>query len=803
MNQTILHSGSSYRGGFHAFKKILCLEEDGGKVISPDRVGWKFFKSEYISSAWVNPDGTRIPYCIPLDIDAKGTEKKWFDESGKIDWQKVISHLKKKYPQLMDYLLFVSRSTGGKGIHIGIAISPIVKDGSEGAQRSINLAVQVQDRLIRLFSKNGLGADPAAKGVVRDMPNWKRIQPSKYSQAHQLFYNRKIHNQIKRERISVLSELARITNEIPECKKPAKKDQADLLHTNKTTEARLAPLYVDLFENMGQCRCYTMAELMKLTSISRATLRNILVKNSKRPKWLNVNYLGRTEGYELWLSPEFGDIERAEKLIENPEYAEFFLDDLPPPELVEAGMRNRWITSAALIFKHRGLGQEKAMRVIEDLVVHIPSHTESTSCQNFRKIVRSIYRNEPHLFGCKADLPLPRVLEGKYKVKDFTEGGLALQNTHYSLAFTRRGNEKWVILFEAASIISSVAVSGTGYEKQLASIQNLFKSLDKKPTKLSVKGQCMFKDIPVAKKFAKYHGFEFAFEERSVEDKRILKEFRQDHHSPESANVKVGFDQIILRLMGSSNIAGLLAGWNSYVVIDGEIKEARHNAHSSRKRTKFGKQVNCVDIRTILAGNSNWVLGLVEKLGKGLFPIPRGKCSIAHILPCLQEDRMDWPKEDFIFPEMTIKKVRCDGYIGYLDNYYWLGDSWIGRKLQVLDDGANVEFYLKGQFIKEYKRLIGKGAKTEGGANSQWHKAKALDSTYRRKAQKVGKSFDELILAQIEKGKGIINTKVIFQFLRLMDSWPYEHLEAVAKYCLKRGNYSYRFFNSCLEAGVE
>ena len=799
MSEIILHSGSSYRGGFHAFKKILCLEEDGGKVISPDRVGWKFFKSEYISSAWVNPDGTRIPYCIPLDIDAKGTEKKWFDESGKIDWQKVISHLKKKYPQLMDYLLFVSRSTSGKGIHIGIAISPIVKDGSEGAQRSINLAVQVQDRLIRLLTKNGLGADPAAKGIVRDMPNWKRLQPSKYSQAHQLFYNRKIHNQIKRERISVLSELARITNEIPECKKPAKKEQADLLHTNKTTEARLAPLYVDLFENMGQCRCYTMAELMNLTSISRATLRNILMKNRKRPKWLNVNYLGRTEGYELWLYPEFGDIERAEKLIECPEYAEFFLDDLPPPEYVEPGMRNRWITSAALIFKHRGQEQEKAIRVIKDLVTHIPKHTESTSCHNFKNIVRSIYRNEPHLFGCKADRPLPRVLEGKYEVKVFTEGGVALQNPHYSLAVTRRGNEKNIILFKDGSIISSEVVSGTGYQKQLGAIQSLLKGLDKKPGKLTVKGQCMFRDVPVAKKFAKYHGFEFAYAERNAEDKRILKEFREDHHSPESKFVTcIGVNQIIQRITDSSKIGHLIAGWNSYVVADGEINEASSKAHCSQEGVNH-KYTNA-QIRKIVSENPNWVLGLI---GKGLNPIPEEIRLYIPILPCSKKDQTDWPNEDFVFPEMNIKKVRCDGYVGYLDNYYWLGDSWIGQKLQVLDDGANVEFYLKGQYIKEYKRLTGKGEKTEGGTNSQWYKAKALDSTYRRKAQKVGKSFDELILKQIENGKGIINTKVVFQFLRLMDSWPYEQLEAVAKYCAKRCNYSYRFFNSCLEAGVE
>ena len=157
----------------------------------------------------------------------------------------------------------------------------------------------------------------------------------------------------------------------------------------------------------------------------------------------------------------------------------------------------------------------------------------------------------------------------------------------------------------------------------------------------------------------------------------------------------------------------------------------------------------------------------------------------------------------FKVPDMIEKKVRLDGYICHFDNYYWLGDSWIGRILRVVDDGTNLEFFEKTQFIRGYKKLSGKGAKTEGGTSAQWHKAKSLDSIYRRKAQKVGPAFDQIILVQIEKGQGIINTKSIFGFLRLMDSWPSEQLEAVAKYCARRRNYSYRFFNSCLEAGIE
>ena len=157
----------------------------------------------------------------------------------------------------------------------------------------------------------------------------------------------------------------------------------------------------------------------------------------------------------------------------------------------------------------------------------------------------------------------------------------------------------------------------------------------------------------------------------------------------------------------------------------------------------------------------------------------------------------------FQFPDFEQKKVRCDGYVSYRSCFYWLGESWIGRKIEILDDGTNVEFSLKAQLIRSYERLTGKGTKTESSSKRLWHKAKNLDSIYRRKAQKVGPKFDKIILAQIDGGEGLIDTKKIFSFLALMDHWPFEQLEAVAGHCMRRHNFSYRYFRSCLEAGIE
>ena len=771
---------SLYHGGYHAFKKILRIDEDGSKVISRENKGFSHFGSDYVSSAWLNPNGTRVLYCLALDIDVRGTDKKWFDVEGKINWEKALTSLQKKYPEIFSYTQFVVRSTGGRGIHLGIAISPIVKDGSDGSNKTLFLAQQAQVALIRLLQSEGLGGDMAACGVLRDLPNWRRKHTSKYSQAKQLYYNQGIHARIKREGLNVISTILAATNKLKQCKPPAKREQAELIHPHKTTEARLAHLYVDLFDNLGQTKCYSMGELVKLTEISKATLRNVLVKRPKsRPKWLNVNYLGR-EGYELWLSPEFGDIDRALKLIQNPEYASTFLSKLKLPEEVIDGERNQWLSSAAIHYKWHGYSKIEALNALKGHAAMIPGHEESRSCKNLDRIVSSIYRNQPQLFGIRKALDLPVAIRENQKVKNNLEGpqrgsaSAALsadcELTHYSLAFTRRGNEKQLITWneknDSTQIIASQPVKGTGYKLQLGAIQEVLRSLDTKPGKLIVKGNSMLQGNPVTEKFAKFYGLEFQFEQRTAEDKKLIKEFREEFPSSKS--------KFPFRFL---------------------------NSNLSKKVAVSFK-------------NKNWMLGLVWKLGRATVP-PNVRCYFQH--QELSSKSVASPVEEsevykhlviigkmnlFRFPDLTEKTVRCDGYVGYLSNFYWLGESWIKRKLQVLDDGDSVEFYEKGQLICTYEKLKGKDRKT-GGSHQPWARAKFRNSLYRKKALSVGPNFDRLVVHQIVKGDGIIQTNKIFAFLSLMDSWPYEQLEAVASYCVRRGNFTNRFFKSCLESGVE
>ena len=695
-----------YEGGHHAFKRILRFNDEGQKIISREGTGWRHFSDDYISSAYVNPNGTKIVYCLPLDIDAKDTDKKWLDSNGVIDWEKALAFLQKNYPAIFRFTLFVVRSTGGKGIHIGLSLSPIVKDGKAGSDKTLFLAKQAQIALIRLLKHHGLGADMSAVGVIRDLPNWRRKKPSKFSKAYQLYFNRMIQAKIKREGIPVLTEILSITNKLKECRPTPKKNQAEVIHSNKTTESRLAPLYVDLFDELGNTKCYSMKELMELTKISRATLRNILVKRpSSRPKWLKVNYISKAEGYELWIDPEFGDINRAVELIEHPERTSTFMRELKPASKVEKGCRNSWLASSAIHLKWRGYTKHQAMITLNAHSKDIPDYSESRSCKNIPQIVESIYRNEPQLFGIRANEELPLALREKQNVKKKIEGPLGVALVSVFIGFTRKANEKYVVAYLDNKILSVSRVEGNGYKFQLRAIQNILRSMKEKPARIKVQGKCMFRDNPIAAKFASYYGFSFEYGERSKEDKALLRGFR-DEGKPESSP----------------------------------------------------KICKCTDILS---------------------------------------------KQKFNFPEYDKKTVRCDGYVSYRSSFYWLGESWIGRKIQLLDDGTNVEFYLNAQHIRTHQRLTGKGTKTKSTSKRLWHKAKNLNSLYRRKAQKVGPKFDKTILAQIDEGEGLIDTKKIFSFLALMDHWPFEQLEAVAGHCMRRHNFSYRYFRSCLEAGIE
>ena len=688
---------TQYEGGYFAFKRILRYRDDGTKVISRMATGWKHFADDYVSSAYLNANGLRVAYCIPLDIDAKDTDKKWLDSAGAIDWEMALAFLQKTYPEIFQYTLFIVRSTGGKGIHIGLAISPIVKDGTTGTDKTLFLAKQAQIQIMRLLNRHGLGADYSATGVVRDLPNWRRRKESKHSKAKQLYFNQTIRARIKREKLPVLSELLTITNALKECQPQAKKDQSEVLHTNKTTESRLAPLYIDLFDNLGQSQCYTMSELKELTGISKDTLRNILVRRPQsRPKWLNVNYISKTEGYELWINPEHGCIERALKLVAAPVCKSNFTHNLKCPTEVEDGERNAWVSSAAIHYKWHGFSKHETMIELNRQCKLIPEYQQSASFQNIPQIVGSVFSNLPELHGIRQDFELPAVLSAGYfhKLKKLQKAPQGVTGCSLSVAFTRKENQKYAVGYHQGKVLAQSKVEGNGYVFQLRAIQSLLSQLEQNPSEVVICGRSMLQENPVADKFALFHRFKLRFRERESEDKALLKEFRGE-----------------------------------------------------------------------------------------------------------EKPRKSRPVEAFRIPEMVQKKVRCDGFVNVSDRYYWLGESWISKKIQVVITDQ-IELYFKAQIVASYQPLPEKNSSTPG-SYEPWVKAQESTSHYRRKARKVGPAFDNLVLEQIKRGEGLIDTAKVMGYLGLLKHWPYEQLEAVAIHCLKRRNFNFRYFKSCLEVGHE
>ena len=112
------------------------------------------------------------------------------------------------------------------------------------------------------------------------------------------------------------------------------------------------------------------------------------------------------------------------------------------------------------------------------------------------------------------------------------------------------------------------------------------------------------------------------------------------------------------------------------------------------------------------------------------------------------------------------------------------------------------ELYFNAQMVASYQPLPEKNSSTPG-SYEPWIKAQESTSHYRRKARKVGPAFDNLVLEQIKRGEGLIDTAKVMGYLGLLKHWPYEQLEAVAIHCLKRRNFNFRYFKSCLEVGHE
>jgi hypothetical protein len=523
-----------------------------------------------------------------------------------------------------------------------------------------------------------------------------------------LFFNKFVRARIKREKINVITDLLAITNKLPECQTPAKKNQDEIISVSKSTEPGFAKLYLELFENLGQSVFMTMAELKNLTGLSKNTLSNVLNKKIRNPpKWLKAKHINKKEGYELWIDPSHGSVDRAQTLTAGLQPDSGFLESLGCPTKVIPGRRNQWVFSAIIHYKFHGFTAEETRSEISRQASLIPTHKESDSFKKIPQMVSQIFGTMTETFAIKDRDNLPQVLTRGYfhKVKKQQQpGGPELGSSPFFFAFTRKQNQKVAIAFRDGEVIAQANVSGSGLIPQLQAIQSLFACVGE-VGQVIIRGNSMLQDHPVTLKFEAFHKIKLSFEERTAQDVKLLKDFREF--------------------------------------------------------------------------------------------VPEGNSQAA-------PRRVTEVRECFSFPDIKSVKVRLDGHFEYQKAFYWLGEGWSGIRLEVLASSEKIEAYVygKNELVRSFERLQ-PGEQSFAERKIPWERALDSESIYRKKARKVGPSFDSLVHESIENGQGVIHTGRVMGYLGLLKVWPLEQLEAVALHCLESGRRSQRYFRSCLETGHE
>lgn len=381
----------------YQFKKWT-YDKDGNRsdavVIRP------LFKAhaDLINTCYYNPaTKTQTLYCLVWDLDANRADAKWLDAEGRLDWQKMRETLFVSHPELAGYVVAAIRSTGGKGLALMLGITPM--ELSLSTINNQKLAFAVQKRLLQLLNYYGMGADPGALGLKRDFANWK-------DQSRWLDDSEENIKRIQRERRPVLRELNDYLSTISQLTYRPKKGDESYLYPDLRAERGLAKLYTYLLDDYldgENCSYLKWSQLVELTGLSRPFLRSFL---SKDCSWLVTEWCGRVEGWRLTLKPKNNLSMRAYQLKAGIEQiASANTIDLngsvKPPSAVEDGERNHCLTKAVLKLKHAGIEESEALRSMQSYARQIPGHEMSRNCRSVSSIVKSIYFNKPHYFGCK------------------------------------------------------------------------------------------------------------------------------------------------------------------------------------------------------------------------------------------------------------------------------------------------------------------------------------------------------------------------------------------------------------------
>ena len=376
--------------------------------------------ADLVSNSYRNVDGVQTVFGVVFDFDAHRAHDCWKNAEGKLNWDVIFPALQKEIPEVANLICYAVRSTGGKGLGVVMAISPLpLIPSTAGNQQSV---LKLQGRLLSVFDKMGLGADFGARGVSRDLPNFNNPERCVYRNTKPL-------RELEVTRKPVVTLLHQLLNQ---------RDRADRIseriYNDERVEKGLAKLVLwllgaanfdqvwqfegDTFEKKFKCTPYlsgwslsaTMRELCALTGLSDTFLRKFL---KDPPKWLKSEYFAH-EGWNLSL-PLSKDVpwllERSLYLLQKTQQLKgkvsFNSADLVFPTCVQDGERNAWLVQLALTYKWAGYALETALEKVCLRIPAIPGYETSRNCKQVKAIVRSLYRRIPENQGVLAWKDLP------------------------------------------------------------------------------------------------------------------------------------------------------------------------------------------------------------------------------------------------------------------------------------------------------------------------------------------------------------------------------------------------------------
>ena len=406
---------------------------EGGFIASPREGAPKSMRKDYplISTAILNPStGTETLVWLHFDLDFEKADKTWCEDDV-LCWRKISEALAAETPVFFKYLTRVTRSSGGRGLSLALAVSPVELIEETGHVQY--LAHLLQSRMIQIMRFLGLGADEGARGLNRLMPN-------PFRESHVVDFNEIMEWDVQVKRPRVIQEMLIAISRHKAFRPQPKREQKDLLWPNARVEPACARLYLDILDEAGPWGSMQLSFKEFCTyGFSRNTAYKIL---AAPPRWLKCEAIAG-EGYRLSLCAEKALSDRAALVKDGlqasaaePEGQSINMSQtyLSAPERVLPGERNRWLVSLALCSKWKGIDLEAALKALKSAAQRVPSYDSSLSLtREFGRIVGSIYRHSKESFGQDPLSELPRWLE--------KEVGSFQKEKSLSQVFVKKGSE--------------------------------------------------------------------------------------------------------------------------------------------------------------------------------------------------------------------------------------------------------------------------------------------------------------------------------------------------------------------------